>query len=1043
MGSENMIFELRPYQKDIIESVLNTDKDTLIQIPTGGGKTVISKEIIRSLINDGLQVLFVAPKKVLMNQTVKEFKELDPHIIHGINEYDKNHLLLVSTNQTACRREVSPDVIFIDEIHYGFDGKMISFLLKDKTNIRLIGLSATPYDKNGKLLNGFGCVLDKYDIAYMINNKYLVDIKSYELVKIYNLDKVKVTGGDYNLSDLSKIVSNNQTILEIVNTTFDYIHEHKKAIVFAVDINHAELLTKAYQHEGFIAKALHSKMKTEEIDKEIKLFRNNETKILVSVLMLTTGFDVPDTDVAIIARPTKSQNLYKQMVGRVLRLAEGKTHAILLDCGNVIENLGLPLEPIKEKVLEETVNVNKCKRCKSENLKLQKKDGVSRWVCKDCGFYRDIQEGVYECKICKKTYTHDAKFDMRNNKLYLVCPDCPYPTLISEFTGEEKFVEVNDGIKRYLPLDDARRYVRSLKLSSFDEWQNIVKGAEEGKKELPTNIPLYPKEVYHGKGWKNFYDWLGLVKKLEISEEPKWNNKKKDEEIVKNNKQQLKYLPFEEAREYVRSLNLKVKKNWINFIKDIENGEKEFSKNVPTNPQVIYKNKGWIDIKDWLNFEQEKESQKVPELDEKYLSFEEAKSFIHSLKLTSTGDWANYKKNQLKGYEPKPENIPDKPQTTYKKHGWKDFNDWIGLDLIIKGYLDELTESIYSKDIDKIYDYYKKSSKLNKDGSNELILTNLDIKGFTNFISKFHYVDKFDFMNTALSLNETEKFLFLSNESYEIEHTYRFDENYKREELDKPYFTTHKLISHINENVIINFLKSFTDAENKILDCILQNLNDVRFDIKVVMLFELVKQNKYGIGKKVIESGLTLENINDNIDQNEDTIKAIIKMYPNQWKTFNIVDKLDYIEENSKDGFFDIHSLGNFKDILPLIENNEVKIYFDSGMYDFIDYLNTNSLTNNYMQEKDGNVIILKVDKFMTDFILYLLSLNNDTDELDFLLSIVYDFDIKIIKALYKDKFNKETFETEKFNKLVKPIDVAKRLNNIDIIKFLEDKHLV
>lgn len=242
--------------------------------------------------------------------------------------------------------------------------------------------------------------------------------------------------------ELSKIVSNNQTILEIVNTTFDYIHEHKKAIVFAVDINHAELLTKAYKHEGFSAKALHSKMTTEEIATEIELFKNGETKILVSVLMLTTGFDVPDTDVAVIARPTKSQNLYKQMVGRVLRLAKDKTHSILLDCGNVIENLGMPLDSIKEKAVEETESKNKCKKCKSENLSLQKKDGKTRWVCKDCGFHRDVEDGVYECKICKKTYTHDAKFDIKNEKLYLVCDDCPYPTLISEFTGDEKFVEV-------------------------------------------------------------------------------------------------------------------------------------------------------------------------------------------------------------------------------------------------------------------------------------------------------------------------------------------------------------------------------------------------------------------------------------------------------------------------------------------------------------------------------------------------------------------------------------------------------------------------
>ena len=339
---------LRDYQKDIIDQAINSNKSTLIQIPTGGGKTVIAKEIALELVNKHkLQVLFVAPKIILMEQTAKVFKSLNPHIVHGINEYDEDQHILISTIQTASRRDINPDVIFIDEIHYGFDGKMLQKLIKDKSDTRIIGLSATPYDKTGNQLEGFGLVLDKYDLKYMVENNYLVDIKSYVLTKVRKLDEVNVIGGDYNLKELSKIVSDNQTILEIVQSTAEYILKYKKTIVFAVDINHAELLTQAYQHEGFSVKVLHSKMSKDDIDRNIRLFRENQIKILVSVLMLTTGFDVPDTDVAVIARPTKSQNLYKQMVGRVLRLAENKPHAVLLDCANVIENLGMPLDPIR------------------------------------------------------------------------------------------------------------------------------------------------------------------------------------------------------------------------------------------------------------------------------------------------------------------------------------------------------------------------------------------------------------------------------------------------------------------------------------------------------------------------------------------------------------------------------------------------------------------------------------------------------------------------------------------------------------------------
>ena len=166
-----MFTELRPYQQDIVDKTLNTTKSTLIQIPTGGGKTLISKEIAIKLINDfGKQVLFVAPKIVLMQQTAEVFKNLKPHILHGVNKFDKNHHTLISTIQTASRRDIKPDVIIIDEIHYGYDGVMIEKLIKDKPNLRVIGLSATPYDQNGYLLKGFEEILNQYDMKYMIQN---------------------------------------------------------------------------------------------------------------------------------------------------------------------------------------------------------------------------------------------------------------------------------------------------------------------------------------------------------------------------------------------------------------------------------------------------------------------------------------------------------------------------------------------------------------------------------------------------------------------------------------------------------------------------------------------------------------------------------------------------------------------------------------------------------------------------------------------------------------------------------------------------------
>lgn len=99
--------KLRPYQNDIIEKVLNSQQSTLIQIPTGCGKTIIAKEIIKNLINDSKSVLFVVPKLVLIDQTIEVLRELNPQIIHGNKKYNLSNKLFISTIQTISRRKKS------------------------------------------------------------------------------------------------------------------------------------------------------------------------------------------------------------------------------------------------------------------------------------------------------------------------------------------------------------------------------------------------------------------------------------------------------------------------------------------------------------------------------------------------------------------------------------------------------------------------------------------------------------------------------------------------------------------------------------------------------------------------------------------------------------------------------------------------------------------------------------------------------------------------------------------------------------------------
>ena len=147
---------LRPYQTDIIERASSAGGNVLIEAPTGSGKSVMAASIIKHETDNGGICLIVAPKITLLDQLAETFTDLEPQIIHGKKDYDSGHNVFVSTLQTAHKRNLGfePSVILIDEIHFGFSGKMIEQLLKDFHG-KLIGLSATPYDKQGKPLQGF------------------------------------------------------------------------------------------------------------------------------------------------------------------------------------------------------------------------------------------------------------------------------------------------------------------------------------------------------------------------------------------------------------------------------------------------------------------------------------------------------------------------------------------------------------------------------------------------------------------------------------------------------------------------------------------------------------------------------------------------------------------------------------------------------------------------------------------------------------------------------------------------------------------------
>jgi superfamily II DNA or RNA helicase len=198
-----------------------------------------------------------------------------------------------------------------------------------------------------------------------------------------------------------------------------------------------------------------------------------------------------------------------------------------------------------------------------------------------------------------------------------------------DWLGNETVAPQN---KKFQGFKKAREYVRSLNLASVAEWRDYTK-----QEVFPLDIPVAPDHVYKDKGWNGFGDWLG-------------------------NGRNRNYLPFEDARKFVRSLALKRQKDWVDYSKSVE-----FPENIPANPVSVYKGKGWVNYGDWLG------TKRVATRLRSYLPFLEARKFVVKLKLTGQKQWREYAKSELL-----PDNIPSCPDRTYANKGWLGYGDWVG-----------------------------------------------------------------------------------------------------------------------------------------------------------------------------------------------------------------------------------------------------------------------------------------------------------------------------------------------------------------------------
>jgi len=390
------LYDLRPHQKKSMamlrESFAQGLTRPLLYVPTGGGKTVIAAHIIAGALDKGKHVTFVAPRINLCDQTARSLMAQGlpkPSIMQGDHPwFDAGNRFQIATNQTLTRRRdsIKTDIYIIDEAHLNF--KVITDIAAE-TNTPIIALTATPFTKGlGKTYDN---LLKPTSIRELIDNDLLTDFECYSHDVKPDLKGIKVTAGDYNNKQLGERCSDAKLVGDIVSTWLK-LGENRQTICFAVNVAHANFIEAEFLRCNITCAVVVGSTPKEERDTMFEQFESKNIKILISVFVLCEGYD-GDVRCLIDAAPTKSEARHSQKIGRSIRIAKGKEHAIILDHAGNMVNLGFP----EDLEVDELCNGEKNEAGKIKKKATVKKEKLPK-ECSKCNHLKKADE--FTCSKC-------------------------------------------------------------------------------------------------------------------------------------------------------------------------------------------------------------------------------------------------------------------------------------------------------------------------------------------------------------------------------------------------------------------------------------------------------------------------------------------------------------------------------------------------------------------------------------------------------------------------------------------------------------------
>lgn len=383
---------LRTHQTTAItmlrSSLARGSRRPMLQLATGAGKTVIAAEIIRMARAKGNRCLFVVDALSLIDQTVQAFYAQG---LGGIGVIQGNHPMTdwskpiqIASVQTLQRRKMpEAGLVIVDEAHSQNEWLKATMVSPEWERVPFIGLSATPWSK------GLGKIYD--DLIVPVTMRELIAAGYLSTFRVFapshpDLSGVKTVAGDYHEGQLGDVMSGDVLVADVVQT-WDRLGQGRPTFAFCVDRAHAKKVQARFVEAGIGCGYIDAYTERTERDQIRKQLEAGEISVVANVGCLTKGVDWK-IGCIILARPTKSEMLYVQMVGRGLRVNDGMEDCVILDHSDNTLRMGFVTD-IQHDAM--------CTAARGERKKVEKAVPLPK-ECPSCAFLKPPK--VRECPSC-------------------------------------------------------------------------------------------------------------------------------------------------------------------------------------------------------------------------------------------------------------------------------------------------------------------------------------------------------------------------------------------------------------------------------------------------------------------------------------------------------------------------------------------------------------------------------------------------------------------------------------------------------------------